>query len=71
MMQRVKGTYQAFMSAMSILENERAIAQAEVVTRLTNLAFFFIPLSFVAGVFGMNITVSYDHVFAIGTSPQW
>ncbi|KAK5659720.1 hypothetical protein OQA88_931 [Cercophora sp. LCS_1] len=55
MTQRVEGTYQVLMSAMSILESEKAIEQAEVVTRLTNLAFLFIPPTFVAGVFGMNI----------------
>ena len=57
MLARVEGTYQVLMSTMSILESERAIAQAEVVMRLTDLAFFFIPLAFVASVFGMNINV--------------
>ncbi|KAK3299816.1 uncharacterized protein B0H64DRAFT_447737 [Chaetomium fimeti] len=54
-MARLEGTYQVLMSSMSILESEKAIEQAEVVTRLTNLAFFFIPLTFVSGLFGMNL----------------
>lgn len=59
MSHRVDGTYQVLMSAMSILESEKAIEQAEVVTRLTNLAFLFIPPTFVAGIFGMNINVGF------------
>ena len=55
MTRRLEGSYQLLMSAMSILESEKAIEQAVVVTRLTNLAFFFIPLSFVASLFGMNV----------------
>jgi hypothetical protein len=58
MMRRLEGTYQILMSSITILESEKAIEQAEVVTRLTNLAFFFIPLSFVSSVFGMNVNVS-------------
>ncbi len=63
--ERLEGTYQVLMSAMSILESERAIDQAEVVTRLTNLAFFFIPLTFVSGLFGMNI-VEFDQKLTVG-----
>lgn len=55
---RVETVFQALMSSMSIVESERAIAEAEVVSKLTHLAFFFIPLSLVAGIFGMNINVS-------------
>ncbi|KAF1963570.1 hypothetical protein CC80DRAFT_9077 [Byssothecium circinans] len=40
---------------MSLLESRRGIAQAEGVTRLTELAFIFIPLSFVASTFSMQI----------------
>ncbi|KAK4116003.1 hypothetical protein N656DRAFT_794352 [Canariomyces notabilis] len=58
MMRRLEGTYQVLMSSITILESEKAIEQAEVVTRVTNLAFFFIPLSFVSSVFGMNVNVS-------------
>lgn len=55
---RIDSTFQSLMSAMSIVESERAIQQAEGVSKLTQLAFFFIPLSLVAAVFGMNVTVS-------------
>jgi len=43
---------------MSIVESKRAILQTETVSKLTQLAFFFIPLTLVATVFGMNINVS-------------
>ncbi|KAI1500560.1 hypothetical protein F5X99DRAFT_429367 [Biscogniauxia marginata] len=36
--------------------SERAIAQAEEVSNLTRLATIFLPLTFAAGIFGMNIT---------------
>lgn len=42
---------------MSLIESKKAITQAEQVTKLTQLAFFFIPLTFVAGLFGMNVRV--------------
>jgi len=45
------------MSSMIIVESERAIRGAEVVSKLTHLAFFFIPLSLVAGLFGINVNV--------------
>ncbi|KAH6651316.1 hypothetical protein F5144DRAFT_589559 [Chaetomium tenue] len=63
-MRRLEGTYQVLMSSMSILESERAIEQAEVVTRLTNLAFFFVPLTFVSGIFGMNV-VEFDQKLTV------
>lgn len=53
--QRVNSTFQALMSTMSIVESRKAIAEAETVSKLTSLAFFFIPLTFVASIFGMNI----------------
>jgi Mg2+ and Co2+ transporter CorA len=56
--QRVDSTFQSLMSSITIVESSRAIRQAELVTKLTQLAFFFIPLSLVAGAFGMNINVS-------------
>lgn len=43
------------MSFLAIEESRRAIEQAEVVRRLTSLAFFFIPLTFTTGIFGMNV----------------
>lgn len=56
--QRVDRSFQAIMSSMSILESEKAIVQGVAITRLTELAFFFIPLSFAATFFSMQIKVS-------------
>ncbi len=42
---------------MSIIESQKAISEAETVSKLTALAFFFVPLSFIASVFGMNLVV--------------
>ena len=36
-------------------EAQNALAQAKEVAKLTKLAFFFIPLSFTASLFGMNV----------------
>jgi hypothetical protein len=58
MEQRVDRSFQAIMSSMSILESEKAIAQGVAITRLTELAFFFIPLSFAATFFSMQIKVT-------------
>jgi succinate dehydrogenase hydrophobic anchor subunit len=52
---RMDGTYQAVMSTMSIIESDRAVKEAEAVTKLTNLAFFFIPLSLVAAILAMPL----------------
>lgn len=60
MRRRLDGIYQAVMSTMSIVESERAIGEAEVVSKLTHLAFFFIPLTLVSGVFGMNVVVGLE-----------
>jgi Mg2+ and Co2+ transporter CorA len=56
---RIESTFHALMSTMAILESRRAIAQAATISKLTNLAFFFIPLTLCASVFGMNIVVSW------------
>ncbi|KAK3304184.1 uncharacterized protein B0T15DRAFT_535726 [Chaetomium strumarium] len=58
---RVETVFQALMSTLSIMESQRAIAQAKEVSKLTNLAFFFIPLSFVATVFGTNVVEFQEH----------
>ncbi|KAI9733659.1 MAG: hypothetical protein M1834_003261 [Cirrosporium novae-zelandiae] len=44
------------MNNVMIKESQKAILQAERVTKLTQLAFFFIPLSFTTSFFGMNFT---------------
>ena len=43
------------LSTMSILESQKSIEQSRQVNQLTKLAFFYIPLSFVSSVFGMNV----------------
>ncbi|KAH0543139.1 hypothetical protein FGG08_002484 [Glutinoglossum americanum] len=52
---RIESTFQALMSTMAIVEHRAAIQQAAEISKLTRLAFLFIPLSFVAALFGMNI----------------
>ncbi|KAL8825399.1 MAG: hypothetical protein Q9191_004446 [Dirinaria sp. TL-2023a] len=60
--ERAGSTFQSIMSTMSIVESAKAIAQAEEISKLTNLAFFFIPLTLCASIFGMNITEWEDHL---------
>jgi hypothetical protein len=57
---RVETTFQSLMSTMSIIESKNAIAQAESISKLTELAFIFIPLSFASSLFGMQIKVGPD-----------
>lgn len=54
---RSENVFQAMMSTMSIVSSEKAIQEAASVTKVTQLAFFFIPLTFVSGIFGMNLNV--------------
>lgn len=53
--QRTERTNKALMANMSIIESERAIAEAESVTKLSELAFLFIPLAFSATLFSMQV----------------
>jgi Mg2+ and Co2+ transporter CorA len=39
----------------NISQNHRNILQGEAVAKLTRLAFFFVPLTFTTGMFGMNV----------------
>ena len=55
---RIDTTFQAVAATMGIVESRRAIQQTETVTKLTQLAFFFVPLTYVTGIFGANINVS-------------
>jgi len=55
LIERANKAAAAHMSFLAIEESRRAMEQAEVVRRLTSLAFFFIPLSFTTGIFGMNV----------------
>lgn len=42
-------------STIGVLESQKSIAQAQQVNTLTRLAFVYIPMSFIAAVFGMNV----------------
>lgn len=55
--ERARSTFQALMATMAIVESQKAIVQAESLSRLTSLAFFFIPLMFISSIIGMNIVV--------------
>jgi Mg2+ and Co2+ transporter CorA len=68
---RVNSSFMAIMSTMSIVESRKAISQAEEVSKLTKLAFFFIPLSLSAGIFGMNIVVCITPRVAACSSVSW
>lgn len=46
---------QSLLAEMQIADSRRGIAEAESVSKLTELAFVFIPLSFVASLFSMQI----------------
>ena len=48
-------TFQLLMSSISVRDSQLSIEQSQRATRLTQLAFIYAPLSFVAGVFGMNV----------------
>lgn len=54
---RTESTFQALMGTMAIIESQKAIAQVETISKLMNLAFFFIPLTLTASVSGKNIKV--------------
>ncbi|KAJ5663110.1 Mg2+ transporter protein CorA-like/Zinc transport protein ZntB [Penicillium longicatenatum] len=55
MIERLRVTSASLTSNMGLLESRRSIDEAHAVTRLTELAFIFIPLSFATSVFGMQI----------------
>lgn len=52
---RIKATQEAINSEMALINSKRGIAEAESVTRLTELAFIFVPMTFVAGVFSTQL----------------
>ncbi|KAK3314391.1 hypothetical protein B0H66DRAFT_376982 [Apodospora peruviana] len=53
--QRCQDVQQSLRAEMSLLESKRGIEEAESVSRLTELAFIFIPMTFAAGLFSMQI----------------
>ena len=52
---RTQSLSNSLMINMSLVESKRGIAETESVTKLTELAFFFIPLTFSASVFSMQV----------------
>jgi hypothetical protein len=48
-------TFQLLMSSISMQHSQASIEQTRRSARLTQLAFIYVPLSFVTGIFGMNI----------------
>ncbi|OBT55571.1 hypothetical protein VE04_05232 [Pseudogymnoascus sp. 24MN13] len=55
MIRRLQIASSSLTSNMALLDSRRSIAEAQAVTKLTELAFFFIPLSFTATLFGMQV----------------
>ncbi|KAF8247123.1 hypothetical protein K440DRAFT_644151 [Wilcoxina mikolae CBS 423.85] len=55
----IETTVSHIISSVTMHESQRAIDSAESVNQLAELAFIFIPLSYVATVFGMGIPVTY------------
>jgi len=48
-------TFQLFMSSVSVQDSRLSINQAQRGGQITLLALIYVPLSFVTGIFGMNI----------------
>jgi Mg2+ and Co2+ transporter CorA len=59
---RCKSRLNILMNRAGIVESNKAIEQTKEVTKLTRLAFVFIPLSFTSSFFGMNLTPLVDNV---------
>jgi Mg2+ and Co2+ transporter CorA len=55
---RINGTFVMFMSESTVLRGEETAKEAHTVTKLAQLAIFFVPLNLVTSAFGMNITAS-------------
>lgn len=55
---RCEVIFNSLIGTMNLIESKKAITEAEQITKLTQLAFFFILLTFVTGFFGMNLKVS-------------
>lgn len=67
----IQDTSSNLTSNMSIIESRKAIQEAESVTKLTELAFFFVPLGFAASLFGMQIQVRYSSFHESKTLTSW
>ena len=55
MITRLQIASSSLTSNMALLDSRRSIAEAHAITKLTELAFFFIPLTFAATLFGMQV----------------
>ncbi|KAI9662327.1 MAG: hypothetical protein M1821_008494 [Bathelium mastoideum] len=51
----IDGLFNALRAEMSIADSRRSIAEAESVSKLTEFAFLFVPLTFAASIFSMQI----------------
>ncbi|KAK3368277.1 hypothetical protein B0H63DRAFT_74249 [Podospora didyma] len=58
---RCQKVQESLRAEMSLLESKRGIQEAESVSRLTELAFIFIPMTFAAGLFSMQIRELADN----------
>lgn len=56
LMAKTEKTHMSLRADIALLESKRQIAEAEGVSRLTELGFIFIPLSFSTSAFSMQIT---------------
>lgn len=57
---RLESMVPVVMSMVQIADTRRSLREASNVTRLTNLALLFVPLSFVTGLLSMNDALSMD-----------
>lgn len=62
MLTKLRHASTSLTSNMGLLDSRRSIDEAHAVTRLTELAFLFIPLSFSSSIFGMEIEPFKDPV---------
>ena len=53
---------EANLAVLGVRQNEISVSQNEVTKKLTLVATIFLPLSFIAGFFGMNFGWMVDHV---------
>ncbi|KAL8869053.1 MAG: hypothetical protein Q9174_004560 [Haloplaca sp. 1 TL-2023] len=64
--ERTENTHRSLMTTMSLIESKRGISEAESVTKLTELAFFFIPLTFAASLFSMQVKEINANTTSVG-----
>ncbi|KAK0753085.1 hypothetical protein B0T18DRAFT_441791 [Schizothecium vesticola] len=59
--ERCQKSHESLRAEMSLLESKRGIEEAESVSRLTELAFIFIPMTFAASLFSMQVKELADN----------